>query len=568
MKTFSFLSALRRGGRALPGQVLGILLVVASFTSQAQAPTWGRASSVAPVGHQDHVLARCTSTDAAGNVYIAGELRGEAAFGATTLRASEAGEVFVAKQAPGGTWLWAVKASGSGRAGANSLAIDASGQVVLAGSFEQQATFGSSSLSTDDNSDFFVAALDAGVGNWRWAVQGGGAGREAVQALALDAAGNIFVTGWFTSSAISLGATTLANFTTTQDSTDLFVARLNTLGAWQWGVQAGGPGVEEGYSIAVDAGGLLVGGRFSSPTLNLGSTLYSNGGSDVLVGRLSSAGAWQWGAAAGGPADDAALALLPMPGGEVMVAGRFGGARATFGAAGSVAGQGGWDAFVGRLGSTGTWLGVRSAGGPGDKEATSLLPAGGAVLVGGSFDSPSLQLDALTIPGRPTNGFQYKHGFVARLAPGSWEWGLGLGGPITHHLTSLTQDAAGHVYAVGTFSNGTMSFGATPLSSSHIYSQTTYVALLNTETALAAKAGRSQPALALWPNPAREVVQVQLPEASVASTLRLTNALGQVVHQQEVPARATRLVVALPRLAPGVYQLGVGQATQRLTVAD
>ena len=85
-------------------------------------------------------------------------------------------------------------------------------------------------------------------------------GASIGQATATNAAGDQYVTGYF-SGTIVLGGTTLVS----AGGFDVFVARrTGSTGAWLWAVRTGGNGDDQGIGVAVDAGGnALVTGSFN-----------------------------------------------------------------------------------------------------------------------------------------------------------------------------------------------------------------------------------------------------------------------------------------------------------------
>ncbi|MBC7447734.1 MAG: T9SS type A sorting domain-containing protein, partial [Hymenobacteraceae bacterium] len=79
-------------------------------------------------------------------------------------------------------------------------------------------------------------------------------------------------------------------------------------------------------------------------------------------------------------------------------------------------------------------------------------------------------------------------------------------------------------------------------------------------------------ALSLYPNPAIDVLTVQLPAAAAGTTVRVVNALGQVVLTRTVEAAASQCVLNIATLPRGSYRVTVlapGQPTvsQRLVKA-
>lgn len=188
----------------------------------AQAPTWQYAGS-AGVG-----LGESTAIDGAGNTYVTGSFRGTATFGAITLTSvGTSDDVFVAKLTSGGVYEWAVRAGGSGDEYSYDVAVDASGNVAIAGGFYSTSiAFGPTTLTNASTSayDLFVAKLTP-TGAWQWATRAGGSSEEGGYGVAVDGAGSVVVTGFFQSPTVSFGATTLVN--TTVGNVSIFLTRLS-----------------------------------------------------------------------------------------------------------------------------------------------------------------------------------------------------------------------------------------------------------------------------------------------------------------------------------------------------
>jgi hypothetical protein len=88
--------------------------------------------------------------------------------------------------------------------------------------FEDTASFGGHTLTSNGDWDIFVAKLDAD-GNWLWAVQAGGPALDSGYSIAFDAAGNAYVTGAFG------GTATFGDHTLTANGIlNIFVAKLGS----------------------------------------------------------------------------------------------------------------------------------------------------------------------------------------------------------------------------------------------------------------------------------------------------------------------------------------------------
>jgi hypothetical protein len=171
-------------------------------------------------GGTGHDSFGAVAVNTAGELYVLGQSGSTTAdAGPFTLSGPQS---FLAKLSSGGTWLWA-RRTGTGTARANSLLLDAQGDLYLAGGFTApSATFGATTLTTrgvqgsphaTTGSELFVAKMTE-AGAWLWAVQGDAVTNQNLvflSSLVSDGAGHLFVTGRYLSTAARLGGTVLPN---------------------------------------------------------------------------------------------------------------------------------------------------------------------------------------------------------------------------------------------------------------------------------------------------------------------------------------------------------------------
>ena len=285
------------------------------------------------------------AVDANGNSYITGYFEGSATFGTTTLTSSGYYniDIFVAKIDQNGNWLWANQAGGTDTDCGYGIAVDANGNSYIIGVFAENATFGTTTLTSSGYEDIFVAKLDIN-GNWLWAKQAGGTSDDYGYGIAVDANGNSYVTGYFYGSAI-FGTTTL----TSSGDKDIFVAKLDSNGNWLWVKQAGGTIYDYGYEIAVDANGnSYVTGYFWSSATFGATTLTSSGQYDIFVAKMDSNGNWLWAKQAGGTSSDRGYSIAVDDNGNSYVTGYFE-ESATFGTT-TLMSSGSRDIFISKIG--------------------------------------------------------------------------------------------------------------------------------------------------------------------------------------------------------------------------
>jgi hypothetical protein len=149
------------------------------------------------------------------------------------------------------TWLWANSAGGSDNDDCSATALDSQGNIYVTGNFYGTVKFGPYRQDASGESDIFVAKLDP-AGNWLWAVRAGGTNTDKSNSIAVDQAGNAYLTGSFRGTA-SFGPYTLATY----DVEQIFVAKIDFTGHWVWAVQAGGIDWDSGYGIVVDQAGYV-----------------------------------------------------------------------------------------------------------------------------------------------------------------------------------------------------------------------------------------------------------------------------------------------------------------------
>jgi uncharacterized protein (TIGR03437 family) len=238
------------------------------------------------------VLTR-VGTDAAGNVYLTGSTRDPSfpispgAYNANPAGAST-GNVIVAKLNPEGTGIsYITQFGGADRDYGVGLAVDSSGNVYLAGTAESnnfpttpgalKTTFTSQSA---NRGHCFVTKLNAAGNALVYSTYLGGRGTDRCYAIALDPAGNAYVTGLTSSTDFPVtenapqttyrGSGAPVSLTTgvlpLQPGSDAFVAKLNSAGsAIVYATFFGGSDNDVGTAIAVDPqGNAYIGGVTSS----------------------------------------------------------------------------------------------------------------------------------------------------------------------------------------------------------------------------------------------------------------------------------------------------------------
>jgi hypothetical protein len=112
-------------------------------------------------------------------------------------------------------------------------------------------------------------------GNALWAKSAGGNSDDRAYSVSSDGNGNIIISGYFQSSSITFGTTTLTN--ANAGSSDMFFIKYDPNGNAIWAKSHGGIGDENGRSLDTDSNGnILVTGGFSSSSITFGTTTLNN----------------------------------------------------------------------------------------------------------------------------------------------------------------------------------------------------------------------------------------------------------------------------------------------------
>jgi hypothetical protein len=326
-------------------------------------------------------VAAALALDAAQNVVVTGTLDGAADFGGGRLKSAGLTDVFVAKLDPEGKHLWSRRFGDTAEQEAGGVAVALDGSVVLAGSFEGTVDFGGGILTSSGEDDVFVAKLDA-AGKHLWSKRFGDAHAQHGRAVAVDAAGNVVLAG-DAHGAIDLGADTRASPDATSPfvarfdpggrllSGRLFAAeRLSVVEPHALALDRGGAAFVAGtLRGAVDLG--------SGPLQSTGDR-----GLDVFVAKLDGAGAHAWSGRFGDGSYEEALAIAIDAGGSAVVAGKLQGS-VDFGG-GPLQSAGLDDVFLARFDPAGRHLASLRFGDPDRQEATGVAvdPGGNVALCG------------------------------------------------------------------------------------------------------------------------------------------------------------------------------------------
>ena len=273
--TGSYVGTVDFGGGDLTGAG-GQDVFVASFDA-AGAHRWSRR-----FGDFDHQNAWGVSVDPAGRVGVGGVLAGSADFGGGDLVSAGGTDAFVAVFDSLGGHEWSARFGDAADQACFSVAMDAAHHTWASGAFAGSMDLGGGPLTSAGATDVFAAKFDS-LGVHQFGARFGDAAAQTGYAVALDGAGNAFLTGKF-SGAIDFGGPLL----TSAGGEDIFVAALSATGAYRWSGRFGDTGNDGGYWIAARSNGDFALTGFSRGTVDFGGgALTGAGGADAVLAVFS-----------------------------------------------------------------------------------------------------------------------------------------------------------------------------------------------------------------------------------------------------------------------------------------
>jgi LPXTG-site transpeptidase (sortase) family protein len=254
--------------------------------------------------------------DASGNVYVTGN--SNATWGAP-IRAYATGisDAFVAKLNTNGTLLWNTFLGGTGIDEAREIAVGGSGNVYVTG--RSSSTWGSPVIRAyTADMDAFVANVDTN-GNLVWNSFLGGSAFDEAYGIVSDGGGNVYVTGFSTTTISANGSwgNPIRAYTAFRDA---FLTKLNSGGNLMWNTFLGGSGNDEGFNIALDGSGNTYVTGYSTTTWGNPIRAFT-ANEDAFAAEIDTAGNLIWNTFLGGGSSDQATGIDTDGSGNVYVTG-------------------------------------------------------------------------------------------------------------------------------------------------------------------------------------------------------------------------------------------------------
>jgi len=371
------------------------------------------------------------------------------------------------------TWAWANNTSTGTNLEVTTVENDDFGFTYVAANYSGSLTVGNTTAVAVNWVDAYIAKYDPS-GNLIWIVNLTGNGFDTFLDIVADNSGNVYVSGSFNSTVVTLGTQTL---TGGGPSYNYFLAKINASGQVVWAKNSQSGNVFYA-SLALSQSELYLSAVFAGTLAAGANTLVSNGGNDLLLARYDTQGNLIWIISNGGTLDEDDPDLtIDATGNPVVCCGTSSG-PISFGTF-SVTGLGMQlqsSLLIVKYNNAGVpqWADCNTTvGGPCQITADNY----GGIFVSGSFPSQAV-LGTTTLVATGLNYFVAKYG-----SSGTIFWAVA---PATQPNTSITGiecDGGGHIVLTGNFSANTLTLGAFVLVNDSTPSSM-YVTILNNNGAI------------------------------------------------------------------------------------
>jgi hypothetical protein len=297
----------------------------------------------------------------------------------------------------------------------------------------------------------FIARYDS-LGNYLWSNSINSKQLVTIRDIELSRNKNyIYVVGDFMDTASFQGS---SNTFASNGVFDVFIAKYDTAGVYQWAISFGGPAPDWGYDIVIDnldnvyvTGSFLVFTDFD-PGAGTASISTIAGSPDIFLAKYDLNGNYVWAKSAGSNGFDEGLALDIDLSGMVYLTGFIGG-TSTFDML-NVSNNGSNDIFLAQYDSNGNAQWAKNFGGPGSDRGTDVKWENGVVYLCGNYVTSAKMDVGISSPHHTAAGASdIVIGKYDNL--GNYLWSKSIGGIADDKASSLELDARENILLAGSF---------------------------------------------------------------------------------------------------------------------
>jgi hypothetical protein len=244
------------------------------------------------------------AVDKFGNVYTCGKFEDSTDFNPGTgkyfLKCKGVDDAFISKLDASGNFVWAKNLGAGWRSEASRIALDTSDNLYISGIYHDSidCDFGTKKfmIVSKGSSDVFVLKMDAQA-NFIWAKSIGGTSADYLTGMALNASGNIFLTGLY-QDYIDVDPGPKNYYLAHKGNQDIFLVQLNNKGEFAGALSIGNKDYERATDIDLDkVGNIYLTGEFRGKTdfdPGIDTFFCTAAGWDLFVLKLDSSGQFVW----------------------------------------------------------------------------------------------------------------------------------------------------------------------------------------------------------------------------------------------------------------------------------
>ncbi len=265
--------------------------------------------------------ANAITTDAVGNVYVAGVFNSSASFDTTSVTSVGLDDIFVTSYTSEGTFRWVQQAGGSENDNITGIACDNNSNIYLSGYFNDTLLINNDTVLSTGLTDALILKYDSS-GNIVWHKNYGGTNYDYTSGIATTSNGYFYLTGNYTDYILTFESDTLWN----RGESDFFISLFDTAGTYQWSSRGGGADYDYTFDINVDKddNAYITGAiKDSLVTFYDGTQMQSAGGDDAFIAKYTENGDLFWAQQFGSTYYEYGNAIATDTSGNIYLGGTF-----------------------------------------------------------------------------------------------------------------------------------------------------------------------------------------------------------------------------------------------------
>lgn len=257
------------------------------------------------------------TVDNQGNIYVTGTFSETLTIDAYSVVSAGNTDFYIAKMTPEGSVVWLKSGGSTAEEQANSIAVDADGNVYVVGLSNDYTSFDGNAFPSLGAKDGFLLKLD-NDGNFVYVRTLGCYQDDNAFGVAVGRDNTVVVTGTYRY-ALQIGP--LSFYQDARGGNDAFLVKFDASGNLLWAMNYASSLPDYGRFVACDASNnVYLAGEFKGTMSMDGSNLQSPNDLNVFLAKFDESGTVQWAAQRGASGNDSVKALAVTSAGDVYLA--------------------------------------------------------------------------------------------------------------------------------------------------------------------------------------------------------------------------------------------------------